>query len=90
MRGAALANAVCQAIRSSLSPRFVPDKVIEVSGIPRTLSGKKQELPVKRLFEGRALAEVADLSAMANPDVMQEFLTLACDLSAAQTRTTIA
>jgi acetoacetyl-CoA synthetase len=90
MRGAALANAVCQAIRSSLSPRFVPDKVIEVSGIPRTLSGKKQELPVKRLFEGRALAEVADLSTMANPDVMQEFLTLACNFRAAQTRTTIA
>ena len=43
----------------ALSPRHVPDEIIAVAGIPRTLSGKKMEVPVKRLFQGHALAEVA-------------------------------
>lgn len=38
------------AIRTSLSPRFVPDQIIAVTAVPRTLSSKKQELPIKRLF----------------------------------------
>ncbi|MBS0363509.1 MAG: acetoacetate--CoA ligase, partial [Proteobacteria bacterium] len=72
-----LTSAVADAIRRSLSPRFVPDQVIEVAEIPRTLSGKKQELPVKRLFEGARLESVVDLSAMANPDSMAEMARLA-------------
>lgn len=74
---AALQAAIAAAIRGSLSPRFVPDRVIPVAEIPRTLSGKKQELPVKRLFEGARLADVVDLSAMANPASMTEMAALA-------------
>ncbi|MBS0332678.1 MAG: acetoacetate--CoA ligase, partial [Proteobacteria bacterium] len=74
---AALRSAIAGAIRGSLSPRFVPDQIIEVSEIPRTLSGKKQELPVKRLFEGASLEKVVDLSAMANPAAMARMVELA-------------
>jgi acetoacetyl-CoA synthetase len=68
---------IAAAIRGSLSPRFVPDQVVRVSEIPRTLSGKKQELPVKRLFEGANPDDVFVASAMANPDSVQEFAGLA-------------
>lgn len=55
------------AIRSALSPRFVPDAIFAVAEIPRTLSGKKQELPIKKLLLGQPLAKVVNKDAMANP-----------------------
>lgn len=73
---------VTAAIRRSLSPRFVPDQIIRVSAIPRTLSGKKQELPVKRLFEGAHPNEMFVASAMANPESVQEFAGLASQFRA--------
>jgi acetoacetyl-CoA synthetase len=48
------------AIRSALSPRYVPDDVIAVPGIPHTRTGKKLEVPVKRLIQGRPLEDVVD------------------------------
>lgn len=65
------------AIRSSLSPRFLPDRIIGVSAVPRTLSSKKQELPIKRLFEGAELTNVVDPSAMANAECLPEYVALA-------------
>jgi acetoacetyl-CoA synthetase len=56
------------AIRAALSPRFVPDAIIEAPAIPRTLSGKKQEVPVKKLFLGHPPEKVINLEAMANPE----------------------
>ena len=70
----ALENAMKLAIRTSLSPRFIPDRFIRAPGIPRTLSGKKQELPVKRLFEGRSLGEVCNPDLIANPEVLPWFV----------------
>ena len=64
------------AIRSSLSPRFVPDDIFQVAEIPRTLSGKKQELPIKKLLLGQPLDKVVNREAMANPGSLawyQEF-----------------
>ncbi len=55
------------AIRSGLSPRFLPDAIEQVAEVPRTLTGKKQELPVKKLMLGQALAEVVNPDACANP-----------------------
>lgn len=72
-----LAGRIAAAIRSSLSPRFVPDRVYTVAAIPRTLSMKKQELPIKRLFEGRSFADVIDPAAMANPECLRDYVTLA-------------
>jgi acetoacetyl-CoA synthetase len=67
---AALEAAVKAAIRISLSPRFVPDRLIAAPGIPRTLSGKKQELPIKRLFAGWPVARVVSAEATATPEVL--------------------
>jgi acetoacetyl-CoA synthetase len=72
-----LRNRIRGAIRTSLSPRFVPDQIICVASVPRTLSSKKQELPIKRLFEGAPLERVIDPSAMANPDCLAEYVRLA-------------
>lgn len=58
------------AIRGALSPRFVPDLFISAPGVPRTLSGKKQELPIKRLFQGWPVGKVVNLDAIANPEVI--------------------
>ena len=63
----ALRGRINAAIRSALSPRFVPDDIFAVAEIPRTLSGKKQELPIKKLLLGQPLAKVVNKDAMANP-----------------------
>ncbi|MDI1363256.1 MAG: acetoacetate--CoA ligase [bacterium] len=72
-----LETTVRQAIRNALSPRFVPDRIIAVAAIPRTLSSKKQELPIKRLFEGAPIEKVIDVSAMANPDCLDVYQAMA-------------
>lgn len=63
----ALKKRLQDAIRQSLSPRFVPDEIFQVTEIPRTLSGKKQELPIKKLLLGQPLDKVVNKEAMANP-----------------------
>ncbi len=55
------------AIKTALSPRFVPNAIFQVADIPRTLSGKKQELPIKKLLLGQPLEKVVNRDAMANP-----------------------
>lgn len=65
-----LESAMASAIRNALSPRFIPDRFIHAPGIPRTLTGKKQELPVKRLFQGWPIGRVFNLDAIANPEVV--------------------
>lgn len=67
----ALKNKINDAIRTALSPRFIPNVMEQVEEIPRTLSGKKQELPVKKLLLGQPLAKVVNLDAMANPHCMR-------------------
>ena len=56
-----------------LSPRHVPDEIIAVPAVPHTLTGKRLEVPVKRLFQGRALAEVAAPGATADPAALEWF-----------------
>jgi acetoacetyl-CoA synthetase len=63
-----------QAIRQALSPRFLPDEIVVVAQIPRTLTGKKQELPIKKLMLGQPAAQVINLEAMANPECMDWYL----------------
>ncbi len=68
---------LASAIRASLSPRFIPDEIIHAPGIPRTLSGKKQELPIKRLFQGRPIEKIINREAMANPEVLDWYAQFA-------------
>ncbi len=65
------------AIRSQLSPRFVPNETLQVDAIPRTLSGKKQELPIKKLMLGATLEKVVNKDAMANPDCLDWYVRYA-------------
>jgi acetoacetyl-CoA synthetase len=72
-------EAIARAIRAELSPRHVPDAVHAVPAVPRTISGKKMEVPVKRLLEGVDPGRVANPGAMANPDSLDAFVALARD-----------
>ena len=54
------------AIKTALSPRFVPSEIFAVPEIPRTLTGKKQELPIKKLLLGQPIDKVVNRDAMAN------------------------
>jgi acetoacetyl-CoA synthetase len=61
------------ALRSTLSPRHVPDEIRAVPGIPRTLSGKKLEVPVRKILLGTPVERAANPDAMANPEVLTHF-----------------
>ncbi|TAL66612.1 MAG: acetoacetate--CoA ligase [Burkholderiaceae bacterium] len=65
------------AIKTALSPRFVPDEIFQVPEIPRTLSGKKQELPIKKLLLGQPIDKVLNRDAMANPGCLDWYMALA-------------
>jgi acetoacetyl-CoA synthetase len=66
-----------QAIKTALSPRFMPDAILQVQEVPRTLSGKKQELPIKKLLLGQPLEKVVNREAMANPDCLDWYVAFA-------------
>ena len=65
------------AIKVALSPRFIPNEIFQVAEIPRTLSGKKQELPIKKLMLGQPLEKVVNKDAMANPACLDWYVALA-------------
>ena len=65
------------AIRTALSPRFLPNAIFQVAEIPRTLSGKKQELPIKKLLLGQPLDKVINREAMANPGCLDWYVAFA-------------
>ena len=65
------------AIKTALSPRFVPNEIFQVAEIPRTLSGKKQELPIKKLLLGQPIEKVLNREAMANPGCLDWYVALA-------------
>ncbi len=72
-----LKTKIHDAIRTQLSPRFVPNETLQVDSIPRTLSGKKQELPIKKLMLGQPLEKVVNKDAMANPDCLDWYVRYA-------------
>ena len=65
------------AIEAGLSRRFLPNEIFSVPEIPRTLSGKKQELPIKKLLLGHAIEQVINKDAMANPGCLEWYLDFA-------------
>ena len=67
------------AIKTALSPRFVPNDIFLVPEIPRTLSGKKQELPIKKLMLGHLLDKVVNKDAMANPACLDWYVAFTQD-----------
>ena len=73
----ALVQKLNNAIKVALSPRFIPNAIFQVAEIPRTLSGKKQELPIKKLMLGQPLEKVVNKDAMANPGCLDWYVALA-------------
>jgi acetoacetyl-CoA synthetase len=57
----------------------VPDRVVEVPAVPRNLTGKKLELPVKRILQGVPVARVVSLDALADPASLDVFVALAAE-----------
>ena len=76
---AAMTAKINDAIRTALSPRFLPNAIFQVAEIPRTLSGKKQELPIKKLLLGQPMEKVINKEAMANPGCLDWYVAFARD-----------
>lgn len=66
-----------QRLRASVSPNHVPDEIIEVPYIPYTLTGKKLEVPIKKLLLGMSVEHVISRDAMQNPEALQLYLDFA-------------
>ena len=73
----ALKAKIAGAIREAVSPRFVPNEIVQIAEVPRTLSGKKLEVPVKKLLLGGDPEKVVTRDAMANPESFDVFVDYA-------------
>ncbi|KYD30420.1 Acetoacetyl-CoA synthetase [Parageobacillus toebii] len=68
-------------IRQKVSPRFVPDEIYQVEQIPKTLNGKKMEIPIRKVLLGFPLEKAVNPGAMANPEALQFFIELSKQLT---------
>ncbi|MQA07848.1 MAG: acetoacetate--CoA ligase [Pseudonocardiaceae bacterium] len=66
-------------VRDELSPRHLPDRVIPIAAVPRTLNGKKCEVPVKRILTGTPPDEAVRAAALRNPESLAPFIALATE-----------
>jgi len=73
----ALKARIKESLRRNISPHHVPDEVFAIREVPRTLSGKKLEVPVKKLFMGIRVEKAISTDAMSNPQSIQYFIELA-------------
>jgi acetoacetyl-CoA synthetase len=69
-----LTKAINDRLRAEYTPRHVPDKIYQVPDIPYTISGKRMEVPVRRILSGYAIAKAANRDAMANPASLDYFI----------------
>jgi acetoacetyl-CoA synthetase len=72
-----LVDRIRRSIREQCSPRHVPDEVFQIAEVPRTLSGKVLEVPVKRILMGDAPEKAASRDSLANPAALDYFTELA-------------
>ncbi len=72
-----LESRIQETIRLELSPRHLPDKIHPIAEVPRTLSGKKLEVPIKRILSGIPVEEALSKEAAANPESIRFFSELA-------------
>ena len=68
---------IVDSLKVALSPRHVPDEIIRVAQIPRTINGKKMEVPLKKLLMGIPAERAMNLGSMANPESLKEFSEIA-------------
>jgi acetoacetyl-CoA synthetase len=72
-----LRRRIARSLRDALSPRHVPDTIVAVPHIPRTMTGKKLEVPVKRILQGTPAERVASRDALAQPDALDAYVQFA-------------
>jgi acetoacetyl-CoA synthetase len=72
-----LVGEIRRRVREDCSPRHVPNEVVAVDAVPRTLSGKVLELPVKRILMGTPPEQAAARDSLANPAALDPFVQLA-------------
>lgn len=70
----ALKSQICQRLKTEYSPRHVPDQIYQVAEIPSTLTGKKMEVPVRKILMGMDPGKAANVSVMANPGALEYFI----------------
>jgi acetoacetyl-CoA synthetase len=75
-----LIREIARRVRSQCSPRHVPDEVFAIDAVPRTLSGKVLEVPVKRILMGTPAAQAASRDSLANPAALDYFTEMAARL----------
>ena len=75
----ALVAEIRRRVREDCSPRHVPNEIRQIAAVPRTLSGKVLEVPVKRILMGAPVAEAASRESLANPEALDYFVSLAED-----------
>lgn len=71
-----LKDSIKRTLRGQYSPRHVPDYIFEVSDIPYTLSGKKLELPIKKIFSGTEVSKAVATDIMRNPDSLNGYVDI--------------
>lgn len=76
-----LRTCIVRQLRSEVSPRHVPDAIHQVPAVPRTLNGKKLEVPIKRILAGMPVERAVQRGTLANPDSLDIFIQLAANLS---------
>jgi acetoacetyl-CoA synthetase len=76
---AGLEKEIRDRLRTEYTPRHVPDEIVEVPQIPATLTGKKMEVPVRKILLGTPPDRAANRNAMANPDALDAFVAYARD-----------
>jgi acetoacetyl-CoA synthetase len=76
-----LASRIRARVRERCSPRHVPDEIEAIAEVPRTLSGKKLEVPVKKILEGADPESAASRDSLANPAALDFFVERAGSLS---------
>lgn len=72
-------EAITRSIRENLSVRYLPDEIVFMPGIPHTRTGKKLEVPIKRLLQGARLETVADLGSVDDPVLLEEYARFALE-----------
>ncbi|HXT38106.1 MAG TPA: acetoacetate--CoA ligase, partial [Chloroflexota bacterium] len=72
-----LTEKIRAAIRAALSARYLPNQIFAIAEVPRTLSGKKMELPIKRILLGVPVEQAANPDSMSNPASLRFFVELA-------------
>jgi acetoacetyl-CoA synthetase len=76
-----LPKEIARRVREQCSPRHVPDQVFQIEEVPRTLSGKVLEVPVKRILMGTPADKAASRDSLANPAALDYFTRMAAELA---------